>query len=188
MVEYHPLNLVRQLLALARNGLASGTYLEGTFNIIRILMLGKQNMISEDLYVQHAILDILDESERYFKTGKYKDQYHRAELCAVELEHFIHTADDAKMSSLPKKWAIIVGRASDVHNLTMDMIPGTKSFGRAPDVHDMAARDMILRPTCSDSPRSSLPPSRSSTLVENDNSCSAVVLANRQACDISDVA
>jgi hypothetical protein len=188
MIEYHPLNLVRQLLALARNGLASDTYLEGTFNIIRILMLGKQNMISEDPHVQHAILDILDESERYFKTGKYKDQYHRAELCVVELQDFIHTADNVRMSSLPKIWAKIVGRASDVRNLTKDMIPGPKSFGRAFDGHDMVARDMILGPTCSDSPRSSLQPSRSCTLVDNDNSCSAVVLGNRQARDISDVA
>ena len=131
MIDYHPSNLVGQLLTLARNGPASGTYLEGTFNIIRLLMLGKLNMITEDHHVQRAIFIILEECERYFKTGQYKDQHHGAERCVIELEDFIRAADDVRMSSLPKNWAKIVGRAFDVHNLAKDMVPRPAILGRA---------------------------------------------------------
>lgn len=188
MIEYHPLNLVCQILALARNSLASGTYLEGTFNIIRLLMLGKHKMISEYPYVRYAILDILDACEEYFKTDKSEDQHHQVELCVLELRDFIHTANDVRMS-LPQNWSEIVERAFDVHNMTRVMTQSSTILGRAFDAHDMATRDMILGSTCRNSPRNSRASSRSSTLVyESDNSCSAVVLADRNAGDISDMA
>ena len=140
MIDYHPINSVRQLLILARNGLRSGTYLEGTFNMIRLLVLGKQNMIIEDGPVQRAISDILDEGEQYFKikTCKYDSRAYG------ELQEFIRAADDIR-TPLPKISAQFIDRAHDVYDMARQM----------------------LDPTRSDSSQSILVPSRSPTLVEH---------------------
>ncbi|KAF8348733.1 hypothetical protein F5887DRAFT_597958 [Amanita rubescens] len=118
------INLACRLLTLARNRLASGRYLIGTFDIVRLLMSDKQNAAAKD--VQQAIFAVLDECRLYFKTGEYKNHYHQAQLCVDELYDLIRAGKEPGIS-LPHYWAGILGRAVDVHGMAGDIMTGPSS-------------------------------------------------------------
>ena len=139
---------------MSRSGLASGRYLPGTFEIVRLLMGDKQCMeVPPSSHVRQAIFAVLEECRRFFKAVKYENHFHQAQLCADELRDFIQNAQE----SLPNHWAEILGKAVNVHDM---------------------ARGMISNPTYSNCPRNSIVPSRSSTMVDfsshGEYSCAAM--------------
>ncbi len=107
-------------------------------------MSDKQSMIAKSPDVQQAIFGVLEECRRFFKAVKYKNHCPQAQLCADELRDFILAGENSKQS-LPNYWAEILGRAVYVHNTAGGMMP---------------------TPTYNNSPRNSIVPSRSSTMVD----------------------
>ena len=118
-IAHFSINLACRLLTLARDRLASGRYLIGTFEIVRLLMSDKQNAAAED--VQQAIFAVLEGCRLYFKTDKYKNHHHQAQLCVDELYDLIRAGDEPGIS-LPHYWAGILGRAVDVHGMALKSI------------------------------------------------------------------
>ena len=141
LIEHLPSDTLCKVLSVSRRGLASGTYLQGTFEIVRLLMDDKQSMVSQSSHVRQAIFAVLKECKRFFKADDYKNQ---VQLCADELRDFILAVESARQS-LPNHWAEILGRAVNVHNM---------------------ARAMMPNPTYSNCPRNSIVPSRSSMMVD----------------------
>jgi len=111
------------------NNLANGIYFIGTFEIVRLLMSDKRNAAANP-DVQQAIFAVFDKCMVYFKTGKYKNNYHHAQLCVDELYGLIRAGEDAGIS-LPNYWAGILGRALDVHGMARGIMTGPAYTGNS---------------------------------------------------------